>query len=128
MLRGSTTAGTNTYTAQAGRYIKIGRHVHVSGRITITGAVDSAMAGSMQISGLPFTVANSTGADGILAVGEMSNANLTASTQINGIALPNTNVITLEERSNTGVSNLSATTKFNNNFAIRFSMHYEASS
>ena len=127
-LRGATTAGTNTYTTQAGRYIKIGKHVHISGRITISGAVDATMSGNMQIAGLPFTVANSTGADGIMAVGEMSNANLTASTQINGIAQPNTTVISLGERSNTGVSNLTATTKFNSNFAIRFSMHYEATS
>ena len=125
VLRGSTTAGTNTYTVQYGRYTRVGRIVYISGRIAISGAVDATMAGTMQIAGLPFTVANQNGADGIVSVGEMSNANLTASTQINGIAVTNGTVITLGERNNVSVSNLTSVAKFGSNFAIRFNLTYE---
>lgn len=52
---GSTTAGTHTYTAQLGRYIKIGTLVLASFNVVIN-AKDGTMAGNAQISGLPFTV------------------------------------------------------------------------
>ena len=56
VVYGSTTPGTNTYSAQnGGRYYKIGKLVYVQARIALT-VKDAAMAGSIIISGLPFTV------------------------------------------------------------------------
>lgn len=53
---GSTTAGTNTYTTQIGKYNKIGLMVFAMFYVTIN-AKDGAMAGLMRVGGLPFTTA-----------------------------------------------------------------------
>ncbi len=61
VIEGSTTAGTNTYDIQSGYYTRIGKMVLVYGRVRTT-AIDAAMAGSIRLAGLPFTVAgNSNG-------------------------------------------------------------------
>lgn len=57
VLTASTTSGTHTYSAQAGTYIKLGPIVHYTGRLALS-AKDAAMAGSVRIGGLPFTVRN----------------------------------------------------------------------
>jgi len=54
ILRGSTTAGTFTYTAQSGSYRRVGKKVTVWARIQITGRT-GAPAGQIQIAGLPFS-------------------------------------------------------------------------
>lgn len=59
-LIGSGTAGTQTYTAQVGRYTKIGRLVFIQGRVAIS-AKDGAMAGNALIGGLPFAAASVSG-------------------------------------------------------------------
>ncbi len=54
-LRGSTTAGANTYSAQNGYYVKIGSLIFVYGRVTLS-AKDAAMSGYILISGLPISI------------------------------------------------------------------------
>lgn len=62
--------GTATYTIQTGRYTKVGRVVHVQGRL----AVNSIGTGSTGvISGLPFT----SGADSAAAIGYFQNIGTT---------------------------------------------------
>lgn len=53
-LAGSTTAGTQTYSLQAGKATKIGRQVIATFNITLT-AKDGATAGDIRVTGLPFT-------------------------------------------------------------------------
>lgn len=53
---GSVTNPTVTYTAQFGYYTKIGRMVHIKGMLQATPTVVGA--GSLRVSGLPFTSAN----------------------------------------------------------------------
>jgi hypothetical protein len=53
-LAGSSTAGTQTYSVQLGRYNKIGKLVTVWWRISLS-AKDAATSGNMRITGLPFT-------------------------------------------------------------------------
>lgn len=60
-LRGSTTAGTYTYSTRAGFYYRIGRYIYVTCRIQLSG-VTTAGAGDMQVTGLPFTAMNVSGA------------------------------------------------------------------
>jgi hypothetical protein len=55
-LFGNTTAGTTTYTSQAGVYTKIGRQVTVTVFITASAATGT---GELRIGNLPFTVQNS---------------------------------------------------------------------
>ncbi|MDF2948157.1 MAG: hypothetical protein K0R07_167 [Sedimentibacter sp.] len=57
ILAGQTTAGTNTYSAQVGKYYKMGKFVHVEFGITMT-AKDAAMAGNVQLKGLPFAASS----------------------------------------------------------------------
>jgi len=57
VLRGSVTAGTNTYAAQAGRYRQDGRQITAWFDIQLASSV-VAMAGNLQIAGLPFTMTN----------------------------------------------------------------------
>lgn len=52
VLKGGTTPGTNTYSAQSGSYKKIGKLVIVFYQITLS-AKDAAMAGGLRIDGLP---------------------------------------------------------------------------
>jgi len=54
---GSTTAGTQTYTAQNGSYIKIGRLVFIEGYVAIS-AKDAGITGYVAIGGLPFAAAS----------------------------------------------------------------------
>ncbi len=57
VLKGSSTAGTNTYSAQSGQYYKVGKLVHAPFNLALS-AKDVSMAGSIQIDGLPLAVAN----------------------------------------------------------------------
>lgn len=59
-LYGASTPGTQTYSVQLGHYIKINKKVTCYGRIILT-AKDAAMAGSVKIGGLPFTVGGTAG-------------------------------------------------------------------
>ena len=53
-IRGSSTAGTATYTSRNGRYVRIGRIVHAEARATAV--ILSSANGSYYVDGLPFTV------------------------------------------------------------------------
>lgn len=124
VLAGSTTAGTNTYTVQGGRYVRIGNLVHVSGAITLS-AIDATMAGTIQITGLPFTIKNDPGAWTGVSFARVLSTALTAGAQLVGQGAGNSTVINLIERSNTGDTNISASTKLSATFQARFSLTYE---
>lgn len=92
-IGGATTAGTQTYSDQIGRYVKVGRLVSVECRIVMT-AKDAATAGSLEIFGLPFTSANIAAAAAGMATATTSNITLTAAyTQIGLQVLPNTTTV-----------------------------------
>lgn len=55
-ITGATVAGTHTYSAQAGSYVKIGRLVHCTFVVTINGTTDAT--GSLSLGDLPFTPAS----------------------------------------------------------------------
>lgn len=59
-LYGQTTAGSHTYAVQTGKYTKINKKVTCYGNIKLS-AKDAAMAGSVRLGGLPFTVGDSMG-------------------------------------------------------------------
>ena len=76
-LAGSTTAGTHTYSLQAGRYTRIGNRVFFQIDLALS-AYDGTAAGSARIRGLPFTSANNTGTRYALSFGLFANITLTA--------------------------------------------------
>lgn len=56
VFAGTGTAGVFTYTAQVGRYTRLGDQVHVHANIAIS-AITTPPTGTMRITGLPFTSA-----------------------------------------------------------------------
>jgi hypothetical protein len=62
-----------TYTTQSARYVKIGKHVHITGRLTVSGV--GTASGNASIASLPFTIENvtSAGFTGTLHIGFWSN-------------------------------------------------------
>lgn len=85
--------GTATYTTQVGRYVKIGKSVHVSFRLVI----NTRGTGSQTvISGLPFTTANIS-ASFILAIGS-TGALVASVVSIAAVCASNGTTITLYSR------------------------------
>lgn len=125
VLRGSTVAGTNSYSYQVGTWKRIGDIYQVEGRLTVSGAVDPTMAGSMEIAGLPAAVASGTqGREGSVCFNYVNNLALAAGKTIAGRGLVGTSTIVLAERGNVGDTNLTSPTKFGANLDLRFRIIY----
>lgn len=90
---GVTTAGTGTYTTQAGKYTKIGGLVYVEVALVWTAHTGT---GAMQFAGLPFTAA-STGKSPGIAFGRISNIALTAGNLLLGYVGASTTTIPLRQ-------------------------------
>ncbi len=90
-IRGTTTAGTGTYSTQNGTYIKIGRSVTVFGYIRWSAHTGT---GSMQIGNLPFTSFNG-GDNYSVAPIFLQNMALTASNYAQAVQNPNSITIDL---------------------------------
>lgn len=96
-LIGITTAGTHTYSVQAAQFSRRGNQVTVWGSISIS-AKDAAMAGAMQITGLPFVAANVTNENAFTNIAMWGGFTFAAGyTHLSGIISPNTSVIALRK-------------------------------
>ncbi len=83
---GSTAGGTTTYSAQTGRYTKVGRVVHIQLFLDWTNATGT---GFMRIGGLPFTAA-SDATYPACAIGDINNIALTANNVVLARVEPST--------------------------------------
>jgi hypothetical protein len=81
-VRGSTSAGTGTYTTQFGRYTKVGRLVTVTVQLVWTAHTGT---GNLQFASLPFVSANEAGNYNGITIGYQSNIASTASTVLYGL-------------------------------------------
>jgi len=88
---GTTTVGTATYTAQVGRYTKIGRMVSFNIYVDYTGHTGT---GNMQIQQLPFTAANVTNNFSTMSIW-LNNLALTAGNYPEFYITPNTTIISM---------------------------------
>nr|MDQ3038347.1 hypothetical protein [Pseudomonadota bacterium] len=88
---GSTTAGTGTYSAQLGKYTKIGNMVSFKLFVQITAHTGT---GNLRIGGLPFTSSND-GFDSAVSIGYVDNLALTAANVPTAIVLANSSQIGL---------------------------------
>lgn len=124
-LKGATTAGTNTYTAQAGFYQKIGSLAHCDMIITLS-AKDVAMAGNVYIDGLPFAFKNTANLMPSISIGEMENITFDAGiTGLNGVGVLNTStIIIMQLGSAKGYVRLPAA-NIANNTTIMVSIDYQ---
>jgi hypothetical protein len=108
-IAGASTAGTQTYSTQVGRYFKFFNICWVTARVTMT-AKDAATAGNLTITGLPFTSENTTGISGSMSLGLVANLILDAGySMFTGRVGLNQSFITLTEAgSNIASANLMA--------------------
>jgi hypothetical protein len=89
----SSGGGAATYTAQVGKYIKVGKLTFATGTI-ILATKGTLAAGTVTITGLPFTAENTTNQN---AAVPFINWTLTTSVvYLGGLILPNTTTIALE--------------------------------
>ena len=108
ILRGASTAGTQTYSIQYGkRWIK-GNICHYTATVHLSNK-DAATAGSIQIAGFPETSINTTNQFAPATIGYNGNITYTGYTNISGAVLPNTAYVTLYKNgSGVGVATLGA--------------------
>ena len=123
---GSSTAGSNTYSTQAGFYVKTGNMVHCDIFVALS-AKDAAMAGNVSVGGLPFTSKTSTNRYSSAATGTYKNIDLTAGySQIGGAIQSAAVAITLYQAGdNVAHSNIAAAAFTNDSF-VMCSVDYEA--
>jgi hypothetical protein len=114
----ASTAGI-TYSSQAGTYTKIGRQVTVNGFFSLTSK--GTAAGAASITGLPFTIANTSGNYSGLSL--RFNV-ITYTGQMTGLALINDTSVGLEQTSEAGVLSDILNTNFANNSSIVLSLTY----
>ena len=128
ILRGSSTAGTQTYSAQAASYMKLARKVHAQGTLAI-GTKDATTAGSLQILTLPFTSDATTNLGAGMTLGYTQQLvtntagnffTTTASLGANAI------LVQLYETGNNVLPTNLAAADFTNGSAFNFSLEYMA--
>ncbi len=96
VIQGDSTAGAQTYSAQVGKYVKIGRLVTCTAFIAMT-AKGGTTAGNIQVGGLPFAHENVTSSRSC-AAGSYSDIDLSAGkSAFSMILITNTSVLLLVE-------------------------------
>jgi len=88
-----TMSGSNT----TGRYVKIGRFVHVSGYFVATANNNANTSQTLQLSGLPFTVAPNNTSYTTQAVAYYVSTSLTSGAVIGHYAAVNDSVLIFQE-------------------------------
>jgi hypothetical protein len=110
-----------TYALNAGTYTKVGRQVTVNGIISFSNKGTSV--GTARLSGLPFTITNTTGH---YSSPSMRFDNITFTNQFQGYGIINQTNIQLEQITSLGVSSVLTNANFANNSAIIFTFTYFA--
>jgi len=123
---GSTTAGTNTYTAQVGTYYKVGKQVTVRVRLDVSGVLSSI--GLIRIDGLPFEADFITGStnSGFTALPASVSNVILASGELCAIRANNgVSYLSMQKISNVGQTALTESS-FGADFSISFALTYTA--
>jgi hypothetical protein len=93
-IQGSTTAGTASYSNNAGRYTKIGRQVFVEAFIDWFSGTGT---GNLRIGNLPFTATNDDFYRPGISIGQLNNVTLTASNIATAWIDKNTSFIAMQQ-------------------------------
>ena len=97
VLAGSSVAGTNTLTNVDARWYRFGNLVYVEGDITVS-VKDAAIAGNLEIRGLPFAAATRANAIATISFGYMSNMTLSGGyTTLTGLISSGTSTISFRK-------------------------------
>lgn len=123
VITGTTTSGANTYTAQRGRYNKIGKQVTVFIDVALS-TKDIAMAGAVTITGLPYVPTNDTNYRFSSAIGFYYGFNFpTSCYNLMGTLVGGSSQISIVAGNSTSIINLD-TTNILNNFRITLELTY----
>lgn len=124
VLEGTTTAGTNSYASQIGRYKRIGQTVFITGEVKLdgtAGALDST--GSLRVVGLPFAV--STGGSIITPAIELPGGGaLPAGNYISSVLEAGTTNLNLNKQAESSASSLTDS-EATNSLHVRFAVTYD---
>ena len=122
VIGGSGGTSGQTYSAQAGRYIKIGREVHATGYALLS--AKGTITGNVQVQGLPVALENVSNLFVACHVGQMSNLAV-AYAWLGGYGSPGTSVIGIVGRTGAAVSSSNlTTTDIGNTTDIVVAIHY----
>ncbi len=129
VIEGQTTAGTHTYQVQVGRYFRRGKMVFVFCRCQVLtkNSSGSAMAGNIQIGGLPFTSVNNSNEFGVASF--IGTEHLIFTTYPGGVVNPNSTKIVLYKHTSgtTGTeSNMTAASDVGAQPQVILTAFYEA--
>jgi hypothetical protein len=120
---GSTTAGVQTYAAQIGAFVRVGRIVMLNAKIVLT-TKDAAMAGDVTIDGLPFT-SNASLGDAVVTAGYIQFITFAAGyTQLCGLIPNNTSQIRLRQTGSNIVAQVVDATAISGTMQITLSAIY----
>jgi hypothetical protein len=125
---GATTAGTNTYSYQFGRYTKVGSMVQFDAFIGMA-TKGGTMAGTVYIT-LPFTAKNwgFSNGNGAISVAAGASVTLTTSyTQLVALVLPNTTYVSLQQVANGSAAAWLDTSNISGTFQLSLGGCYIAS-
>ena len=109
-----------TYSVQGGHYTKVGRLVHVTGRVVLTAKGTST--GAAKVQGLPFNIKNENKAYSGAAIGQLKN--ITFADFLWGQFVVSSDDMELWETTNAGVQSALDDTNFANNSELIFSGVY----
>ena len=82
-----------THSVQVGRYIRVGRVVHIQGRVGISDL--ASMSGLVNLTGFPFNNINVGSCYAVLNVGFAISLAITAGTVVTGTVVPNTSNVNM---------------------------------
>lgn len=102
-LKGSTTAGVNTYSIQSGYYVKIGKLVFANFNIALS-SLGGTIAGNVQIGGLPVAAGSLAGATPVAFTDEQNITLEATYTQLLGQIAAGASVAGLYEFKTSGAS------------------------
>jgi len=113
-----------TQSIQVGRYIRVGRLVHVQGRVSISNL--ASMGGNIILIGLPFTSLNLSNCFSSLNIGQGANLNITAGFSVCGNFSTNSTAMEIQLYDATTGSTAMTTGEFSADGDIIFSGTYIA--
>jgi len=113
-----------TQSIQVGRYIRVGRLVHVQGRVSISNL--ASMGGNIILIGLPFTSLNLSNCFSSLNIGQGANLNITAGFSVCGNFSTNSTAMEIQLYDSTAGSTAMTTGEFSADGDIIFSGSYIA--
>lgn len=123
-FQGSAVAGTIAYTLQAGRFVRVGSLVWLTAFVVVSG-ISVSPTGDLQMSGLPFAVANTANIYAAVALGQYK-LDLTAGKFPGAYLAPGASILTFTESQDAAAVALMPASALQTDSNIILTVVYEA--